>query len=262
MGLHVRLGQVFLYLCTQPFYTAHMDDLKQLFADWIRTARQHAGLSQEELGIKLALELGEERGYTKANISGWENVRHSPSMRQMIAIAKVTGVALPAAISAGTSSAVPSPFPGARAARAGDESNTVPVRFVKLKLHAGIAGYETEPELEDGGVLAMPKAVIDKHNLAPSQLLALRVSGCSMEPMLFEDDVVVINTADRRPISREVYAVNFDGEACVKQLLNRGGQWYLHSLNPDFAPINLRSGQCEIVGRVVYQPGRVVTGRL
>jgi SOS-response transcriptional repressor LexA len=83
-----------------------------------------------------------------------------------------------------------------------------------------------------------------------------------MEPMLFEDDVVVINTADTRPISRELYAVNFDGEACVKQLLHQGGQWYLHSLNPDFKPINMRSGQCSIVGRVVYQPGRVVTGRL
>jgi SOS-response transcriptional repressor LexA len=73
---------------------------------------------------------------------------------------------------------------------------------------------------------------------------------------------VIVNTADRRPISREVYALNFDGEACVKQLINRGGQWYLHSLNPDFGPINMRSGQCDIVGRVVYQPGRVVTGRL
>lgn len=83
-----------------------------------------------------------------------------------------------------------------------------------------------------------------------------------MEPMMFEGDKVVINTADRRAVSRELYAVNFNGEGCVKQLLHRGGQWYLHSLNPDFGPINMRSGDCQIVGRIVYQPGRILTGRL
>jgi transcriptional regulator with XRE-family HTH domain len=251
-----------------------MDDLKQLLADWIRQARKTAGISQDDLGAKLALEMGEERGYTKANISGWENRRHSPSLKQVLAIAKVTGVGLPASISDASKGeqlgqgaervdqGVLSLLPGARPVRAGDDLNTVPIRFVKLKLHAGIAGFQTEPELEDGGQLPMPRAVIEEHNLSTSNLLAMRVTGCSMEPMLFEDDVVIINTADNRPISREVYAVNFDGEACVKQLLLQGGQWYLHSLNPDFKPINMRSGQCNIVGRVVYQPGRVVTGRL
>jgi phage repressor protein C with HTH and peptisase S24 domain len=251
-----------------------MDDLKQLLADWIRKARKTAGLSQEGLGAELARELGDDRGYTKANISGWETMRHSPNLKQLMAIAKVTGVGLPASIVDAMQSQQPgttdhtavakalSLFPDARPIRVGDEPDTVPIRFVKLKLHAGVAGFETEPEREDGGVLPMPRAVIEKHNLSPAQLLAMRVAGCSMEPMLFEDDVVVINTADKRPISREVYAVNFDGEACVKQLLHQGGQWYLHSLNPDFGPINMRSGQCDIVGRVVYQPGRVVTGRL
>jgi transcriptional regulator with XRE-family HTH domain len=251
-----------------------MDDLKQLLAAWIREARKAAGLSQEDLGAKLALEMGDDRGYTKANISGWENHKHSPSLKQVLMIAKVTGIGLPPSIlqamqsqRASTVSVVPgadllSLFPGALPVRVGDEQNTIPIKFVKLKLHAGVAGFETEPELEDGGVLPMPCAVIEKHNLSPNQLLAMRVSGSSMEPMLFEDDVVIINTADRRPISREVYALNFDGEACVKQLIHRGGQWYLHSLNPEFGPINMRSGQCDIVGRVVYQPGRVVTGRL
>ena len=150
----------------------------------------------------------------------------------------------------------------ARAVRVGDEPDTIPIRRVTLKLHAGVTGFETEPDLEDGGVLHMPRAVIDAHKLVPHQLLAIRVRGQSMEPMMFEDDVVVVNTADKTPISREIYAVNFNGEALVKQLVKRGSDWCLHSVNPDFGPINVRSGQCSIVGRVVYQPGRVLTGRL
>ncbi|WP_156116718.1 LexA family transcriptional regulator [Massilia sp. 9096] len=150
----------------------------------------------------------------------------------------------------------------ARGVRIGDEPDTIPIRRVSLKLHAGVTGFETEPELEDGGVLHMPRAVIEAHRLAPHQLLAIRVRGQSMEPMMFEDDVVVVNTADKEPVSREIYAVNFNGEALVKQLLRRNNEWFLQSMNPDFGPVNVRSGQCSIVGRVVYQPGRVLTGRL
>jgi phage repressor protein C with HTH and peptisase S24 domain len=150
----------------------------------------------------------------------------------------------------------------ARGVRVGDEPDTIPIRRVSLKLHAGVTGFETEPDLEDGGVLHMPRAVIEAHRLVPHQLLAIRVRGQSMEPMMFEDDVVVVNTADKEPLNREIYAVNFDGEALVKQLLRRNNEWFLYSMNPDFGPVNVRSGQCSIVGRVVYQPGRVLTGRL
>lgn len=146
--------------------------------------------------------------------------------------------------------------------RIGDEPATVPIRKVRLKLSAGVAGFATEPIPEDGGVLHMPLALIENNNLTPHHLLAFHVKGCSMEPMLFEDDLVVIDTSDNQPRDRELFAVNFDGEACIKQLLKSGGQWYLNSLNPDFGRINVRSGQCNIVGRVVYQPGRMVTGRL
>lgn len=139
---------------------------------------------------------------------------------------------------------------------------TVPIKRMNLRLRAGVSRVETEPDMTDGGILQMPKDVIEQHRLNADALIALRVRGSSMEPMLFEDDVVVIDTSDQRPISREIYAVQFDGDACIKQLLNKGGQWYLHSLNPDHGPINVRSGQLDIIGRVVYQPGRVVTGRL
>jgi phage repressor protein C with HTH and peptisase S24 domain len=93
-------------------------------------------------------------------------------------------------------------------------------------------------------------------------LLAVRVRDRGMEPLFFEDDWVVIDTGDTARRSREVYAVNWNGEACVQQLVERGGQWYLSYVNQDFTPINVRSGQLDIVGRVVYQPVRAIAGRL
>lgn len=77
-----------------------MEDLKQLIAAWVRQARKHADLSQEELGAKLAFDLGGDRGFTKANVSHWETRKHQPSIQQLLAIAKVTGHLLPPSISA------------------------------------------------------------------------------------------------------------------------------------------------------------------
>jgi phage repressor protein C with HTH and peptisase S24 domain len=143
----------------------------------------------------------------------------------------------------------------------GDEPDTIPIRRVTLQLRAGFTGFETVPELEDGGVLHVPRIVIESQGLVPHQLLAIRVKGASMEPMLFENDFVVIDTSKKEPVNRGVFAVNFNNESCVKQLIDKGGQWLLHSMNPDFHPVNVRSGECGIVGQVVYQPGRVLVGR-
>lgn len=72
-----------------------MGKTEEMIASWVRSARKEACLSQEALGAKLALELGEERGFTKANISHWENRKHSPNLKQMMAIAKIAGKPLP-----------------------------------------------------------------------------------------------------------------------------------------------------------------------
>lgn len=151
---------------------------------------------------------------------------------------------------------------GARPVREGDGPDTVSIPRVKLRLRAGTSSFDTEPDMDGDGHEQIPTSVLHSLQLNPKNLLALRVRGMSMEPMLFEDDTVIIDKSDVKPISRELYALNFNGEACVKQLLHKGGQWYMHSINPDFGPVNVRSGQCSIIGRVVYQPGRVVTGRL
>lgn len=108
----------------------------------------------------------------------------------------------------------------------------------------------------------MPVEAIRALQADPAHLLAIQVRDRGMEPMLFEDDWVVIDTSDTALRNREVYGVNWNGEACVQQLLRRGGEWYLNYLHEDFKPINVRSGQCVIVGRVVYQPSRVLAGRL
>lgn len=133
---------------------------------------------------------------------------------------------------------------------------------VTLQLRAGTTSYETVPDLTYLEPLLVLQQELDAFRLDARQLLAMRVRDRGMEPLLFEDDWVVIDTKDTGRRNGEVYALNWNGEACVQQLVERGGQWYLNNINPEFNPVNVRSGHLSIVGRVAYQPGRVLTGKL
>lgn len=136
------------------------------------------------------------------------------------------------------------------------------VRRVLLRLRAGAAGFDAEPDMTTLEPLAIPTSAIYASKANPGTLLAMRVRDRGMEPLFFEDDWIVIDTADTAMRNGEVFAVNWEGEACVYQIVQRGGQWYLNAVNREFGAINLRSGQCNIVGRVVIQPTRILSGRL
>jgi phage repressor protein C with HTH and peptisase S24 domain len=232
-------------------------ELKTMIANWIKEARRDAGLSGEALGTKLAFELGTARGHTKANISHWETEKHGPSLQQLLAIAKVTGKSLPAAIIDGLRGTDPTQLlPGAMRVvvpEANDDS-FVQVPMVKLRLSAGVTGFQTEPEQHDGGTVGMRRDWVERKGLNPAKLIAILVKGESMEPTLYEDDIVVINTADRKPAVGEVFAVNFNGEPVVKRMQKDGGRWWLASDNPDQRTYYRRACEgdsCLIIGRVV-----------
>lgn len=138
----------------------------------------------------------------------------------------------------------------------------VEVRRVVLRLRAGVSGFDAEPDMTALEPLALPASVVHAAKASPSTLLAVRIRDRGMEPLFFEDDWIVIDTADTMLRNGEAFAVNWNGEACVYQLVYRGGQWYLNSINAEYGPVNIKSGQCNIVGRVIYQPGRLLIGRL
>jgi len=232
-----------------------------MIATWIKQARSEAGLSGEALGAKLALELGTARGHTKANISHWETMKHSPSLQQLMAIAKVTGKPLPPAILANmggsTQTADTSPlFPGAMRVVPidQDDDSLVQIPMVKLRLSAGITGFQTAPEGRDGGTLGMRRSWIERKQLHAEHLIAILIKGESMEPTLYDGDTVILNTLDRKLVDGGVYAINYEGEAVVKRLTRDAGQWWLSSDNPNqqrFHRKLCKGSDCIVIGRVV-----------
>jgi phage repressor protein C with HTH and peptisase S24 domain len=147
--------------------------------------------------------------------------------------------------------------------RVGGEPATIPIRAVKLRLQAGVTGFIEEPDMDiDHGYFNVPMHVVEKLGVDPSDLMIMKVKGRSMEPAYFEDDIVLVDKTRNTPRNNECFAVNWNGELIIKCLIKKSDGWALYSFNRDYPTISVRSGLCSIIGMVVWQPERMVMGRL
>lgn len=144
------------------------------------------------------------------------------------------------------------------------EKEAIAIKLVSLRLEAGYPNFEADQEFEDNGTISIPRREIEANDWVPQCLLAIKVRGDSMKPAFNDKDTVVINIADTKPISGEVYAINFDGKPVIKQLVHEGREWWMYSFNRDaeYGRRLFRSPESVVVGKVVYQPARRIAGRV
>lgn len=129
------------------------------------------------------------------------------------------------------------------------------IRKVHLTVSAGITGYGVEPCEGDDSIIVFKADWYKSRNLKPEKLLAVKVSGASMEPKLYHGDSVVFNTADTHLKDGIVYVFNLDGEVVIKRAVRDNGMWWLDSDNPDKARYPRKactSELCMPLGRVVH----------
>jgi hypothetical protein len=149
---------------------------------------------------------------------------------------------------------------GLRLDKTEESVRTVAVQHVKFQ--AGKGGKEPKMLSVDGPEVLLSKEWIKQHMMDSDKLVSIEVGDRGMEPLLFPDDIVVVDLSDRRPVSREIYALQVKEQLCFRQLLLSGSEWQLHAINPGFERLTVRSEELKILGRVVYQSARAITGRL
>lgn len=128
---------------------------------------------------------------------------------------------------------------------------------VKFKLSAGVSGFAIDVEEGNGKPIFFRQDWFKFHGYRPDDLFAVRISGQSMEPRLWEGDLVVINTASANPVDGEPFALNYEGELVIKRLRRDAGEWWACSDNPDqqrYAPKRCTE-DVKIIGMVVYRQG-------
>jgi len=135
-----------------------------------------------------------------------------------------------------------------------DDPRLTIIPKVRLRLTAGLSGFEVEPEPYDGSTTTVPTDWMERRGYHRDKLIAITVRGESMEPTFYEGDLVVINTADKQLVDGAVFAINYEGEPVVKRLMRDAGQWWLTSDNADqrkYHKKSCRGETCIAIGRVV-----------
>lgn len=149
---------------------------------------------------------------------------------------------------------LPQGFRPVSVALPGEENpNLINIQKVRIRVQAGITGFQVEPDRRDGGTDEVPRRWVQQHNYVPERLYAIEVHGESMEPSLYDGDTIVVNTADTKPVDGAVFVLNHGGEVVVKRLERDGPMWYLASDNPrpEFRRRLIRESETHLIGRVV-----------
>lgn len=130
------------------------------------------------------------------------------------------------------------------------------IKKVNLRVSAGITGFGVDPCTGDDSLIVFRSDWYQSRKLKPENLLALKVSGSSMEPNLYDGDVVVMNKADTELKDGEVFVFNLDGEVVIKRAVRDGGQWWLDSDNQDKTRFTRKAcpdGICIPLGKVIHR---------
>ncbi len=221
-----------------------------MIGDRIRARRKDLGLKQPELGKLVGISASAlsqlERGDSK-----------SPSAENLLRLAKALKCS-PEWLQTGRGTAA-----GASAEEIGRYTVTRSARIpmYTAELAAGIGTHIDMDSVSE--FFEVGQEVLERHNLSETQVVAARVRGESMSPRLLDGDVVLIDTSDKRPRDRQVYAVAVgEGEYAdlkVKRLLhNLDGSWTISSDNkddPDFRDQTISTHnfrELRVIGRVVF----------
>jgi len=84
-------------------------------------------------------------------------------------------------------------------------------------------------------------------------MVASRVNGDSMEPMLHSGDIVIIDRDDKKVLKHKIYAIFFENGLTAKYVQKEKNQLILQPINPEFQVqiVDLKENPDPIVGRIV-----------
>lgn len=137
--------------------------------------------------------------------------------------------------------------------------STVLVKRIDVALSAGKGRQSWH--IEEKEPLPFQADYIRRLDAKPKNLVAVKVNGDSMEPRLFDDDTVLVDSADKRiPANGGVFALVYAGEMLVKRLrqLPNGDLKIISDNAERYEAITVSADDVEhihVVGRVKYRSG-------
>ena len=136
-----------------------------------------------------------------------------------------------------------------------DEYELVP----RVEARAG-AGESWETSGTVAGLYAFRREFLDRIHASAKRSVTMFVSGDSMEPLIKDGDMILVDQAESEPKDGLIYLVNLSGALMVKRLFRLPSGWRLHSDNAKYGHLDILGDELsafKIFGRVRWF-GRVL----
>ncbi len=205
----------------------------------LKDAREARKLNQDQAA--------EAIGVSRVTISDWEAERAFPTKKHWPAIKAALGVELKLA------AAEEGPIYGPE-----DKYALIPRYSVQVP-----AGAATEIEHEEvDGTFAYRRDWLAKRGLVVSQLSVVEAKGDSMYPTINDGDAVLVNHADKKLRSNEVYCFRTEDGPRFKRLVRQiDGKIRVVSDNPDKSKYPdewlTPDSEAQLIGHVEHRSGNV-----
>ncbi|QOY96361.1 helix-turn-helix transcriptional regulator [Massilia sp. UMI-21] len=138
-----------------------------------------------------------------------------------------------------------------------DDVVMVPEHRVEFSAGNGRVHYEI---MDDNEPATYRRSWFQKYGINPDRVRRFRVSGDSMEPLLFARDTILVNLDETQVIDGRLYALRYGDQLRVKYLSRRlDGTLILRSVNPAYkdeeVPAEAANEHITVIGRVRDRSG-------
>lgn len=130
----------------------------------------------------------------------------------------------------------------------------------RIEFSAGNGRTAIYELIEDQEPASYRLSWFQKHRINPNRVRRFRVSGDSMEPLLYARDTILVNEEETTVVDGKLYAIRYGDELRVKYLRKLlDGTLVLHSVNPLYddekVSPELAQEHISIIGRVRDRSG-------
>ncbi|WP_437616044.1 XRE family transcriptional regulator [Erwinia sp. V71] len=226
----------------------------------IRSLREDLKLSRNQVAENLGVSL--------STLQAWENEEREPTATHVLRLATILSTSVEFLLTGTAQQSAPAQSPtviksGSAVDVKGNSVDLEEFVFVPRYNVSAAAGHGAWNDDESPMFTVSFRRywVVNHLKADPSKLSVISVSGDSMEGVLNDKDVILVNHADREP--REgIYVLRIDGQLLVKRVQRLpGSQLKITSNNPAYDPYTISltdiPDDFDIVGKVVWY-GRVI----
>ena len=134
------------------------------------------------------------------------------------------------------------------------ETDLIHVPLAEARLSAGTGSLEVSERSDDSYAF---RGDFLRRKGNPRRMVLMHVSGDSMVPEIFDNDLVLLDKGQTEISPGRLYAVGFEDAIYIKRIDKVPGKIILHSVNPAYPPVNLDlrgdiADQFRVIGRVLW----------